>query len=125
MLLRQVGERLRAALRASDTVARLGGDEFAVLLPGADRRARTGPLASSCPTLEPPSSWTGITSMCGISIGVALYPDHGRDAETLLRRADVAMYVAKRAAPAMPSTPRTRTPTAPPAWPLIGDLRRR
>jgi diguanylate cyclase (GGDEF)-like protein len=97
VLLQQVALRLREQLRGSDTVARLGGDEFAVVLPnigglpGAARAAR-----KILRSLEPPFSVERETVDIGASVGIALYPDHGHDAETLLRRADVAMYAAKR-----------------------------
>jgi diguanylate cyclase (GGDEF)-like protein/PAS domain S-box-containing protein len=96
-LLQQVGVRLRSALRASDTVARMGGDEFAVVLPMAghadvaSRVAQTLVLA-----LEQPFTLAGHAVSIGASIGIALYPEHGTDVKTLLRHADVAMYVAKR-----------------------------
>src|SRR5439155_7142144 len=98
LLLRQVGARLRGMLRGSDTAARLGGDEFAVLLPGmvdlpgARRAARRIRRA-----LHPPFTIHGLPQVVGASIGVACYPAHGADADTLMRRADAAMYTAKRA----------------------------
>lgn len=96
-LLQQVATRLRSVLRASDTVARLGGDEFAVVLPTAGdpllamRIARTIVQA-----LDQPFTVGDHQVTVGASVGAAIYPEHGSDARTLLRRADVAMYVAKR-----------------------------
>jgi len=97
LLLREVAERLSDIVRReSDTVARLGGDEFVVLLPsdnvdGARRVARNIQAA-----LETPMTLDGHVVDCRVSIGVAAYPEHGDNATTLLRRADVAMYTAKR-----------------------------
>jgi len=96
-LLQQVGLRLRAALRASDTVARMGGDEFAIVLPtAADARAAGRVAQALVKELEQPFTLAGQSVSVGASIGIAMYPEHGADAKTLLRHADVAMYVAKR-----------------------------
>jgi predicted signal transduction protein with EAL and GGDEF domain len=95
-LLQEVGPRLRAALRASDTVARLGGDEFAIVLTGADAAGALLTARKLRRVLEQPFLVEGHRLAVGGSIGIALYPEHGPDAGTLMRRADVAMYVAKR-----------------------------
>lgn len=95
-LLRQVGPRLRAALRPTDTVARLGGDEFAVLLPGiSDATVATEVAAALLAELRRPFEIEGHQLVVGGSLGIVLSPEHGSDATTLMRRADVAMYVAK------------------------------
>jgi diguanylate cyclase (GGDEF)-like protein/PAS domain S-box-containing protein len=97
LLLKQVGPRLRGALRESDTVARLGGDEFAVLLPAcADVEAAKVTAGKLLGALEEPFVVEGQTLTISGSMGVVLYPDHGEDVQTLMRRADVAMYAAKR-----------------------------
>lgn len=96
LLLQQVAGRLRGTLRASDTAARLGGDEFAVLLPevaGMPEALLAGQRLLD--SLQPPCMIDGLPQRIGASIGVALYPDHGADIDTLLRRADAAMYLAK------------------------------
>jgi diguanylate cyclase (GGDEF)-like protein/PAS domain S-box-containing protein len=95
-LLQTVAERLKRAVRASDTVSRLGGDEFIVMLykvraiPDAERVAEhiLGVLA---PTARVEGHELAITP----SIVIAAYPDNGADAEELIRNADVAMYHAK------------------------------
>ncbi|MGI8968063.1 MAG: putative bifunctional diguanylate cyclase/phosphodiesterase [Chloroflexota bacterium] len=95
-LLQQVAMRLQGALRDSDTVSRLGGDEFAVLLPMTDehgaRRAveKIEEALAGCYFIE------GNRVEIRASIGIALYPHHGADGSVLLRRADAAMYEAKR-----------------------------
>lgn len=97
LLLQQMAARLRSALRQSDTVARLGGDEFGVLPFGVQNLQ--GSVFAAQKILgarDLPFTLGEATVEVGLSIGIAQYPEHGRDAETLLRRADVAMYVAKR-----------------------------
>lgn len=97
LLLQQVALRLQNILRKSDTVARLGGDEFAVLLPLADAEKAILAARKVLDALKSPFSIQGHTLDIGGSIGIALFPTHGADGTTLVRRADVAMYVAKRA----------------------------
>jgi diguanylate cyclase (GGDEF)-like protein/PAS domain S-box-containing protein len=97
LLLQQVGPRLRAELRDLDTVARLGGDEFVVLLRGADAERASGVAERLVMALEQPFELDGFGVAIGGSVGIALYPEHGEDADTLLREADIAMYAAKDA----------------------------
>ena len=98
VLLSQVAHRLAGELRSSDTMARLGGDEFAVILPGIDAAEGAEQAARKLLTaLHQPFEVNGEKLHVGGSIGVVLFPEHGRDNDTLLRRADVAMYGAKRA----------------------------
>ncbi|MGA7617494.1 MAG: EAL domain-containing protein [Thermoanaerobaculia bacterium] len=97
LLLQEVATRLRNEMSEADTVARLGGDEFAFVLPTAGDASgalRTGRRVIRA--LEDPFELEGDECEIGGSIGVAIYPDHGRDAATLMRRADAAMYHAKR-----------------------------
>jgi len=96
-LLRQVAARMRDAVRSSDTVARLGGDEFALLLPGADRDGAVQAAQTLRAALVAPVTVEGQTVHVGASIGIAVTPAHGQEVAVLLRHADVAMYVAKRA----------------------------
>jgi diguanylate cyclase (GGDEF)-like protein/PAS domain S-box-containing protein len=95
-LLQAVAERLSGGLRKSDTVARLGGDEFLVLLPGADHVERSlGVAQKIVHALEQPFVIAGREVRLTVSIGLALYPDDGRDADALIKNADTAMYRAK------------------------------
>jgi diguanylate cyclase (GGDEF)-like protein len=94
-LLTQVGSRISDALRPGDLHARLGGDEFAVLLENADTDTARRVANRVLTVLAEPFDVGGVTLHVGASIGAAVYPDHAPDAQTLLRRADVAMYAAK------------------------------
>ncbi len=96
-LLKQVSFRLRNQLHHQDVVARLGGDEFALVLPRVDDASAAAQTARRIlGTLEQPFVIEGQVLEVGASIGIALFPEHGTDARTLLRRADVAMYEAKQ-----------------------------
>ena len=96
-LLQEVTARLRGVLRATDTIARLGGDEFAVLTIDAKHPEDVVATARKIlASLEGPFAIADQMVETGASIGIAMYPVHGDDPSTLLRRADVAMYVAKR-----------------------------
>jgi diguanylate cyclase (GGDEF)-like protein len=95
-VLRQIGPRLAQILREQDTLARLGGDEFAVVLaPGDEATASAAGLRLRA-ALERSFAVGGIRLHVDASIGIALFPQHARDALGLLQRADVAMYEAKR-----------------------------
>lgn len=118
-VLQQIAERLKAGIRASSTVARvagngeseaksievregdttlarLGGDEFAILLPNLS--CVEGATSVACritEMLEPHAEVDGNSIVVAGTLGIAMYPEHGEDAESLLRRADIALYVAK------------------------------
>nr|MDP2192588.1 EAL domain-containing protein [Rhodoferax sp.] len=98
-LLQQVGLRLRSALFAPDVVARIGGDEFGILLArlaASDDVQKVIQKIHDC--LEVPFTIDGIPIVVETSIGVATMPEHADDADTLLQRADIAMYRAKQMA---------------------------
>jgi diguanylate cyclase (GGDEF)-like protein/PAS domain S-box-containing protein len=98
VLLKQVAFRLCNAVGSNDTVARLGGDEFAVVLPNiVDATAAATMARQILNTLQQPFVVESQVLEVGASIGIALYPAHGTDGRTLIRRADVAMYSAKQA----------------------------
>ncbi len=96
-LLIELSHRLQELLDTTDTIARLGGDEFAVLLtqPG-DPECAAEVATRIRLSLEEPFHLGGISLQVNASIGIATYPVHAVDSETLARRADVAMYTAKR-----------------------------
>ncbi|MEW6689250.1 MAG: diguanylate cyclase [Pseudomonadota bacterium] len=97
-LLRIVARRLRRCVRESDTVARLSGDEFALILAGmGERRVAARVLDKVLAAASVPVRFEGRALRTGLSAGVALYPRDGRSAEKLHKRADAAMYAAKRA----------------------------
>jgi diguanylate cyclase (GGDEF)-like protein len=96
LLLREIGERIVDTLPADATVARLGSDEFAVLLPDLASPAAVLSVARDLvAALETPFIVDDLSVEVEASIGVSVFPEHGDDAETLLRRADVAMQRAK------------------------------
>lgn len=95
-LLVEVGRRLVEALREADIVARLGGDEFTAILVGVDRAGAEAAACRIAAALAAPIELGDLSVGVEASIGVACYPDHGVEADELLRHADVAMYTAKQ-----------------------------
>lgn len=97
-VLRNVAKRLRAALRAEDTVGRFGGDEFVVVLHRLSDSQDARPVAEKlmAAITTQPMDFGGRELSVGASVGIALFPDHGEDPESLCRAADRAMYGVKR-----------------------------
>ncbi len=95
-LLQSVAARLQTVVRDGDTVARLGGDEFALLLPGADAVAAQEAAARIAKAFEVPLTLHDHMVDLSAGLGIACWPAHGADADTLLSHAEVAMYAAKR-----------------------------
>jgi len=96
-VLSETAIRVRACLRAADTVARLGGDEMAILLPNTVTAEAVQAMAVRLlEQLRQPYRIEGHNVELGGSIGIAMYPEHGSDSESLQRHADAAMYHAKR-----------------------------
>jgi diguanylate cyclase (GGDEF)-like protein len=95
-LLREVAQRLKGAVRAVDTTARLGGDEFVILLDGPLAQAEAVEIGTrALKAMEPSLRLLGIDVHISASLGIAFYPRDGASVETLLARADAAMYSAK------------------------------
>jgi predicted signal transduction protein with EAL and GGDEF domain len=115
---------LRAAFRSEDLVARLGGDEFAVFMPGADGDAAQAAVQRLQDALHRPIEVDGISLELDASIGLAWYPDHGSDVDTLLQRADVAMYRAKASHHALVTYRQEDDYHSPERLVLATDLRR-
>ena len=110
-LLRAIGNRLTRLLRKSDTIARLGGDEFLLLLPQLDHKKYVVMVAQKIiGAFHKPFVFDAHEILITISIGIVIAPDDSEDADTLVKRADIAMYYAKqqgrdnyqRYTPAMP-----------------------
>jgi diguanylate cyclase (GGDEF)-like protein len=97
LLLQQVTARFGEVLKTIDTLARLGGDEFAVLLPRTSEKDAVAVADKLLLKLKTPFLLENRTCEVGASVGIAIAPRHGDDRHTLMRRADVAMYAAKRA----------------------------
>ena len=96
MLLVEIANRLRNALRSSDVVARLGGDEFVVILEQTDDSAAIENIARNLlDVLGEPLQLSGHECHTTASIGIAMYPSDGGDVQTLTKNADMAMYLAK------------------------------
>jgi diguanylate cyclase (GGDEF)-like protein len=96
-LLIQIGLRLSEQLRDGDLLARLGGDEFAILLTGTTREQAIAIATQLRTAVAIPHTLEGIALRTEVSVGLSFAPDHGNELSVLLRRADIAMYKAKRA----------------------------
>ncbi|MBS1180228.1 MAG: hypothetical protein H6Q99_108 [Proteobacteria bacterium] len=92
-----VANRLREFCRIEDTVARLGGDEFVMVIPTDDRRLAEARAETVLAALSSPYLYNGRSLIVGVSIGVAMAPEHGLDVAALLHKADAALYAAKQA----------------------------
>jgi diguanylate cyclase (GGDEF)-like protein len=96
-LLRELAQRLNNCVRATDTVARIGGDEFIVLLPDLRIPAEAESIAAKIvAAVAQPYVIDGEQAVITVSVGVVTYPDAGNDIDTLMHRADEAMYAAKQ-----------------------------
>lgn len=125
-LLVQIGPRLTAALRASDTVARLGGDEFAVLLPEIGTLEAATAVANTLQTALTRSFTVddGVDLDVEASIGVVLSGEHGHHPAELMQHADIAMYVAKQHHLGVAVYDPAANGHSPERLALLGDLRR-
>ena len=95
-ILQEIARRLSRTLRQSDTIARLGDDEFALILPSIDLLAALEAVTKIAAVLQLTIEYGDQRFHVSASIGLVLAPDHGEEAETLVRRANAAMYEAKR-----------------------------
>ncbi|HEY8737436.1 MAG TPA: EAL domain-containing protein [Candidatus Dormibacteraeota bacterium] len=123
-LLQQVGARMRGVLRKADMVARYGGDEFAVVPWGATDVPRAVLIAEKIlQAVDQPFTIGGAPVSVSLSVGIAVYPQHAEDGDALMRRADVAMYAAKRAKSGYSIYAAGQEDDTPAGVPLIGKLR--
>lgn len=95
-VLKQVAARARECVRASDTIGRLGGDEFLAVLPETSLEGAQGVAEKLREALRAPYVVAKSTATLGASVGIAIFPQHGTDADDLLRAADGALYHSKR-----------------------------
>ena len=92
-----VSDRLTSSIRKSDTAARVGGDEFVIILEGLNDTGEAEEVADKIITnLREPMKIKGVMRAIGSSIGIAFFPDHGADTNTILNCADQALYSVKR-----------------------------
>ena len=124
IVLQEMARRLENTLRETDTIARLGGDEFAVVLPHVPDPAAVLHVAEKVrDALRVPFIVQGLNLDVRVSIGVAFFPGHGRDVDTLLQRADVAMYLAKTAQSGCEIYTVEKDQYSPSRLALVGELR--
>jgi diguanylate cyclase len=95
-VLKQVGSRARACVRASDTIGRLAGDEFLAILPETTLEGAQGVAEKLRAALREPYDVPKATATLGASVGIAIFPQHGTDSDDLQRAADAALYRSKR-----------------------------
>jgi diguanylate cyclase (GGDEF)-like protein/PAS domain S-box-containing protein len=97
-LLKVVAERMQSSVRQADTISRVGGDEFIVLLSQIDSLEDAAGVARKIvATLSQPHQIEGHELLVSASVGISIYPDSAKDASSLMRNADSAMYCAKEA----------------------------
>ena len=122
-LLVEVASRLSGSLRASDTIARMGGDEFGLVVPVVDAGDAHRVAVRLLAQLEEPVAVGDLSLRVAASVGIALYPDDGIDTETLIRKADVAMYAGKQVHLPVRYSP-DHDHYSPERLTLIGELKR-
>ena len=124
-LLVEAADRLRRIVRETDTVARLGGDEFAILLKTV-RSIDDGVMFAErvLEAFDAPYEIDGLVLHVETSVGLALFPDHADDMQSLLKLADVAMYIAKAGRRGMSVYDPAGDTNSPARLILLGDLRR-
>ena len=123
-LLQGVGTRLRGLVRPSDQVARLGGDEFAIVLPDLNAGEVEGLATRVLAALEAPFPIEEANVDTDASLGIALVPAHGSEANEVFRHADVALYEAKRAHAGYTMYDPVRDPTSRSSVTLLRELKR-
>jgi diguanylate cyclase (GGDEF)-like protein len=124
-LLRLVAHRLTHSIRPGDLVARLGGDEFAVLLPSIKEASVAREVAARLrAAVAEPIRLEGLSFVIEVSIGIAMFPEDASVAESLVQRADVAMYLAKQRRSGVERYAAELDRNSPARLALFGELRR-
>jgi diguanylate cyclase (GGDEF)-like protein/PAS domain S-box-containing protein len=123
-LLKECGVRIRQVVAPSDTVARIGNVHFAVVLGDASAYDATSKIRQILAALEAPTPISGTTYELDSRIGIALAPGHGTDTDTLLRKADVALYQAKQSGQAYAIYQASQDPYKPQRLTLMGEFRK-
>ncbi len=123
-VLREVADRLRAALCESCFISHPGGGEFVILMPSAGARRAMAAVRQVQKIFENPVEIDEVKIDIGVSIGVVAFPDHGTDTSLLMRRADVAMRQAKQRKSGFAVYKSERDPYSVRRLKLVGDLRR-
>ena len=96
IVLKSAAERLNSIIRSTDIVSRIGGDEFIMLLRNLRDSANAEKIAAAVgETLSTPFTYNENQLFIGGSIGISIFPEHGIDADTLIKKADFAMYEVK------------------------------
>ncbi|OJW10578.1 MAG: hypothetical protein BGO49_22950 [Planctomycetales bacterium 71-10] len=122
-VLQEMRPRLRAAVAGPGLIARLGGDEFGILLEGAGAGEAEAAAQAVLTSLQRPVFVNGQVLEVGASVGIALFPDHGRDVASLVRVADVAMYAAKRSRAGWATYRAEQDRSCPRRLNMVGELR--
>jgi diguanylate cyclase (GGDEF)-like protein len=123
-VLREVSTRLQRTIQSAECIARLGGDEFAILLRHDGDEDFSETARQIIAALEAPILFEGQPLDVGTSIGIAHFPEHGNDAQTLVRNADIAMYAAKRNKTGFATYERDYDTSQQAHLSLLGELRR-
>ena len=96
-ILKTVAVRLKSIIRSTDTICRIGGDEFIIILRNLKASANAEKIAvAALETLSTAFTYKENQLFIGASIGISIFPEHGIDADTLIKKADLAMYEVKR-----------------------------
>jgi diguanylate cyclase (GGDEF)-like protein len=123
LLLIKLGALIKGLIPTNQTMFRLGGDEFAILMPNTDLVKALAAAKEIISIINQPIAIEEITLSIGASLGLVSFPEHGRDIQTLLRRADVAMYTAKRNGIEFAIYSKEQDEKDPYRLALMGDLR--
>ncbi len=123
ILLKEVGMRIRQAVKPKDLVARTGTAQFAIMLPDATASDAAARIRNLVAVLEEPFSIADISYGLGAHIGIALAPGHGTDPDTILRKADVALYEARQSGQVYAFYEPALDPYNPQRLALMGEFR--